>query len=106
MMPGSRNQRFNFRFKLVYTELVSSCNIFIPPGQTNFTFNEFMNITHGARSQIINDDNIDYDIVISGQPRGELSPPIQSDDISEFNFEIQDNTASFYIRPKNVDFVE
>ena len=106
MMPGARNQRFNFRFKLVYTELVSSCNIFIPPGQTNFTFNEFMNITHGARSQIINDDNIDYDIVISGQPRAELSPPIQSDDISEFNFEIHDNSASFYIRPKNNDFVE
>lgn len=106
MMPGARNQRFNFRFKLVYTELVSSCTIFIPPGQNCFNLEWFMNITHGARSQIINDDNIDYDIVISGQSQGEGSPAIPSYDNYEFNIDFADNSASFYIRPKNNDFVE
>ena len=108
-MPGeNENQSYTFRFKLVYTGLTRSVEVCVPVF-TLFTWSQFMDQTQSARQQIINNDNLEYDIVVSGQPDSERAPalnqnfPPLTQGLSYHNN--NNHTLSFYIRPKNQSFV-
>ena len=105
-MPGeNENHSYTFYFKLVYTGLTSS-KIICAPNLLSITWSEFMNSTLSTRQSIIHDDNLEYDIVVSGQPNAERAPPLV--DGIGFLSMLHQNTNdsfSFYIRPKNQSFV-
>lgn len=110
-MPGenqNENQNYTFRFKLVYTEITSSITVHVPVISL-FTWSQFMDSTEGARWQIINYSHLHYDLVVSGQPNGERAPAISDNlppliqGLSHHNH--HNNNFSFYIRPKNIAFL-
>ena len=108
MTTENDNQSYTFRFKLVYTGLTRSVEVCVPVF-TLFTWAQFMDQTQSARQQIINNDNLEYDIVVSGQPDSERAPalnqnfPPLTQGLSYHNN--NNHSLSFYIRPKNQSFV-
>ena len=108
-MPGeNENQSYTFRFKLVYTEITSSITVDVPVISL-FTWSQFMDSTSHARQQIINYTPLQYDIVVSGQPNAERAPAIQ-EGLSLIQWNLcpglfNNNSISFYIRPKDQSFV-
>lgn len=108
MATENNNQSYTFRFKLVYTGLTRSVEVCVPVF-TLFTWAQFMDQTQSARQQIINNDNLEYDIVVSGQPDSERAPalnqnfPPLTQGLSYHNN--NNHSLSFYIRPKNQSFV-
>ena len=108
-MPGeNQNQTYTFRFKLVYTEITSSITVDVPVISL-FTWSQFMDSTSNARQQIINYTPLQYDIVVSGQPNAERAPAIQ-EGLSLIHWNLcpglfNNNSISFYIRPKDQSFV-
>ena len=104
----NENQNYTVSFKLVYTGLTRSVEVSVPVF-TLFTWSQFMDQTQSARQQIINNDNLEYDIVVCGQSDSERAPALNQNvpPLTQYSsYHINSNhSLSFYIRPKNIAFL-